>query len=161
MYVCKWGRMHVCGDICMYVCGDICRGECIYMYRHTWMKGNRERERKPVAREHERTSAKAQERRPKKAHAYCLALQPRVENHGLWVGALKSVCFLNRPKLWALYTLFPFINSIQRTIMYLSFKGTLAWNFFVLVFCTYRTHIGKIIRLLSFFDFVLEFAAKF
>jgi hypothetical protein len=33
--------------------------------------------------------------------------------------------------------------------------------FFVLVFCTYRTQIGQIIRLLSFFDFVLQFAELF
>ncbi len=31
-------------------------------------------------------------------------------------------------------------------------------RFFVLVFCTYRTNIGQIIRLLNNFDFVLEFA---
>ncbi len=40
-------------------------------------------------------------------------------------------------------------------------KGTLAWDFFVLVFCTYRTHIGQILRLLNVFDFVLEFANLF
>ncbi len=39
--------------------------------------------------------------------------------------------------------------------------GTLAWDFFVLVFCTYRTHIGQIIRLLNVSDFVLEFADLF
>ncbi len=41
------------------------------------------------------------------------------------------------------------------------FKGTLACDFFVLIFCTYRTHIGQIKRLLKFFDFVLEFADLF
>jgi hypothetical protein len=40
-------------------------------------------------------------------------------------------------------------------------KGTLAWDFFVLVFCTYQTQIGQIISLLNFFDFVLEFADLF
>ncbi len=39
--------------------------------------------------------------------------------------------------------------------------GILAWDFFVLVFCTYQTHIGQIIRLWNFFDFVLEFADLF
>ncbi len=40
-------------------------------------------------------------------------------------------------------------------------KGTLVWDFFVLVFCTYQTHIGQIVRLLNFFDFVLKFAGLF
>jgi hypothetical protein len=40
-------------------------------------------------------------------------------------------------------------------------KGTLAWDFFVFTFCTYRTHIGQTIRLLNFFDFVLEFTDLF
>jgi hypothetical protein len=31
-------------------------------------------------------------------------------------------------------------------------------RFFILVLCTYQTHIGQIKRLLNFFDFVLEFA---
>jgi hypothetical protein len=39
--------------------------------------------------------------------------------------------------------------------------GTLAWDFFVPVFCTDQTYIGQIIRLLSLFDFVLEFADLF
>ncbi len=33
--------------------------------------------------------------------------------------------------------------------------------FFVLVFRTYQTHLGQIIRLLNFFNFVLEFADLF
>jgi hypothetical protein len=44
---------------------------------------------------------------------------------------------------------------------YISPKGTLAWDFFVLVFCTYKTHIGQIKRLQNFFDFGLEFADLF
>ncbi len=40
-------------------------------------------------------------------------------------------------------------------------KGTLAWDLFVLVICTYQTHIGQIIIFLNFFDFVLEFADLF
>ncbi len=40
-------------------------------------------------------------------------------------------------------------------------KGTLVWDFFVLVFCTYQTHIGQIVRLLNFFNFVLKFAGLF
>jgi hypothetical protein len=40
-------------------------------------------------------------------------------------------------------------------------RGTLACDFFVLVFCTYRTNMGQIIRLLNIFDFVLEFANLF
>ncbi len=47
------------------------------------------------------------------------------------------------------------INLITRL------KGTLAWDFFVPVFCTDQTYIGQIIRLLSVFDFVLEFADLF
>ncbi len=42
-----------------------------------------------------------------------------------------------------------------------SLKGTLAWDLFVPVFCTDQTYIGQIIRLLSVFDFVLEFADLF
>jgi hypothetical protein len=42
-----------------------------------------------------------------------------------------------------------------------NYKRTLAWDFFVLIFCTYQTHIGQIMRLLSFFNFVLEFADLF
>jgi hypothetical protein len=38
---------------------------------------------------------------------------------------------------------------------------TLAWDFFVLVFCTDQTNIGQRIRLLSVFNFVLEFADLF
>jgi hypothetical protein len=34
-------------------------------------------------------------------------------------------------------------------------------RFFCSRICTYRTHIGQIIRLLNFFDFVLEFADLF
>jgi hypothetical protein len=33
--------------------------------------------------------------------------------------------------------------------------------FFSLIFCTYQSHIGKIIRLLNLFDFVPEFADLF
>ncbi len=40
-------------------------------------------------------------------------------------------------------------------------KGTLAWDFFVPVFCTDQTYIGQIISLMSVFDFVLEFADLF
>ncbi len=38
-------------------------------------------------------------------------------------------------------------------------KGTLAWDFSVLVFCTFWTHIGQLMRLLNFsiFNFVLKF----
>jgi hypothetical protein len=34
-------------------------------------------------------------------------------------------------------------------------------RFFCSLFCTYRSHIGQIIRLLNFFYFVLEFADLF
>ncbi len=47
------------------------------------------------------------------------------------------------------------LGSIQ------SLKGTLAWDFFVPVLCTDQTYIGQIIRLMSVFDFVLEFADLF
>jgi hypothetical protein len=40
--------MYVCGGVCMCVVVYACVLECIY--RHTWAKGNREYERKPVAR---------------------------------------------------------------------------------------------------------------
>jgi hypothetical protein len=36
MYARVWGCMHVCGSV--------------YIYMHTWTKGNWERERKPVTR---------------------------------------------------------------------------------------------------------------
>jgi hypothetical protein len=86
MYVC--GMYVVCGDVCMCVgmyvwvwgvCTFVCRGACrgvgtcvgvyveyvcvsVYIYRHTWVICNRERERKPVARK-EIKSAKVRARK--------------------------------------------------------------------------------------------------
>ncbi len=54
MYVCVWGCMDVCG--CMHV------RVSAYVYRHTWAKGNRERERKSVTRK-EIKSAKVRARK--------------------------------------------------------------------------------------------------
>ncbi len=52
VYVGVWGLMYVCEDVCTKGCGDVCMGVYVWCVcvRHTWVKGNRERERKPVVR---------------------------------------------------------------------------------------------------------------
>jgi hypothetical protein len=84
-YVCTsmWGRKYVCGDVCMcvgmYVCawgfmcvyGVVCICVRVYIYRHKWAKGNRERERKSLAQKYEcektrSANAKARNLRPNK-----------------------------------------------------------------------------------------------
>ncbi len=67
VHVGVWGRMYVCGDVCrgVWMCvGVYVEYVCVsvYIYRHTWVKGNRERERKPVARKEIR-SAKVRARK--------------------------------------------------------------------------------------------------
>jgi hypothetical protein len=65
--------------------------------------------------------------------------------------------------VWRACNLTAFIHSssVPGSIPRWVLKGTLAWDFFVLVFCTNPTHIGQIIRLLNVFDFFLEFADLF
>jgi hypothetical protein len=52
------------------------------------------------------------------------------------------------------------LNNITE-VLFLVLKGTLALDFFVPVFRTDQTYRGQIIRLLSVFNFVLEFADLF
>jgi hypothetical protein len=52
MYVCMYVCVYVYMFICMHVCMCVRMYVCEFIYTDTWTKGNRDRERKPVARKY-------------------------------------------------------------------------------------------------------------
>jgi hypothetical protein len=93
-----WGTMWWVG---VYVCEHV-RGVYVrvHIYRHTWVKGNREREMKPVARkEIKSANGKARNLRPKKcAKGFC-----RERESARTQKARAQLCYLALP-----YLVFPF-----------------------------------------------------